>query len=204
MSKVAPGAPEYISHVSDSLRGVVMRLCPGRRRSSSAWISSLLIGRRGGTPSTTQPTPLPCDSPNVDTRNSVPNVLPVACTTSRLALQGLCCALWTRHCRLWPLGSRALGPITCCARAWLATPMRKGVNLLLPAYFSLFVPMCATRTVELLPLLLRKLASQVQHCAKSLCRGHTPTHPEAPRSALGNACLGNSDNYRLYCLLYSV
>lgn len=145
LSKVAPGAPEYISHVSDSLRGVVMRLCPGRRRSSSAWISSLLIGRRGGTPSTTQPTPLPCDSPNVDTRNSVPNVLPVACTTSRLALQGICCALWTRHCRLWPLGSRALGPITCCARAWLATAAARQTQ---PCCFFLTFPsffLCAPR-----------------------------------------------------------
>ena len=52
-----------------------MRDWPGRRRSSSAWISSTVMGSRGGTPSMTQPTPLPCDSPKVVTRKAVPQVL---------------------------------------------------------------------------------------------------------------------------------
>jgi hypothetical protein len=49
--------------------------CPGRRLSSSAWISSFEIRSLGGTPSITQPTPLPCDSPKVVTRKAVPQVL---------------------------------------------------------------------------------------------------------------------------------
>lgn len=57
------------------MRGVVILDCPGRRRSSSAWISSFEILSLGGTPSITQPTPLPCDSPNVVTRKAVPQVL---------------------------------------------------------------------------------------------------------------------------------
>ena len=65
----------------DSERGVVMRDCPGRRRSSSAWISSVVMAILDGQPSMTQPTDLPCDSPHVVTRNSVPKVLPVARVT---------------------------------------------------------------------------------------------------------------------------
>lgn len=58
-----------------------MRLCPGRRRSSSAWISSVEMAMLDGQPSMTQPTDLPWDSPQVVTRNSVPKVLPVARVT---------------------------------------------------------------------------------------------------------------------------
>lgn len=75
------GAP-----VSD--RGVVMRLWPGRRRSSSAWISSVLMAMLEGQPSITQPTLFPWLSPQVVTRNSVPKVLPVARVT---CLQGSAC-----------------------------------------------------------------------------------------------------------------
>ena len=57
--------PERISTRSASWRGVASLLWPGRRRSRSRWISSTLIGSRGGQPSTTTPTPPPCDSPKV-------------------------------------------------------------------------------------------------------------------------------------------
>ena len=70
-----------MSAAPDSERGVVMRDCPGRRRSSSAWISSVVMAMLDGQPSMTQPTDLPCDSPHVVTRNSVPKVLPVARVT---------------------------------------------------------------------------------------------------------------------------
>ena len=63
--------PERISARSASSRGVVSLLWPGRRRSRSRWISSSVIGRRGGQPSTTTPTPPPCDSPKVVTRKDV-------------------------------------------------------------------------------------------------------------------------------------
>src|SRR6516165_12386480 len=68
--------PDRISTVSGSRRWVVIALCPGRRRSSSRWISATAIGRRGGQPSTITPTAGPCDSPNVVTRNSSPKLLP--------------------------------------------------------------------------------------------------------------------------------
>src|SRR4029079_3094080 len=74
---VAPScSPETISTVSGSLRCVVMALWPGRRRSSSRWISSAATGIRGGQPSITTPTAAPCDSPNVGRRSSWPNVFP--------------------------------------------------------------------------------------------------------------------------------
>ena len=72
--------PERISQESSSLRGVVMRDWPGRRRSSSNWSSSRVSWSFGGTPSTTQPTPPPWDSPNVVTRNMRPKELPMART----------------------------------------------------------------------------------------------------------------------------
>ena len=72
--------PERISQESSSLRGVVMRDWPGRRRSSSNWSSSRVSSSRGGTPSTTQPTPPPWDSPKVVTRNTRPKELPMART----------------------------------------------------------------------------------------------------------------------------
>ena len=52
--------------------------CPGLRLSSSYCRSSSEMGSLGGTPSMMQPTPFPCDSPNVVTRNSRPKELPVA------------------------------------------------------------------------------------------------------------------------------
>ena len=78
--RVTPSRPTplRISHESSSFRGVVMRDCPGLRRSSSIWSSSREIWSLGGTPSTTQPTPPPWDSPNVVTRNRRPNELPFA------------------------------------------------------------------------------------------------------------------------------
>src|SRR4030095_15903901 len=65
--------PDRICTVSDSLRGVTILDCPGRRRSRSGWISASDNLRRGGQPSTTTPTPPPCDSPQVVMRNSWPN-----------------------------------------------------------------------------------------------------------------------------------
>lgn len=49
-------------------------------RLSSCWISSSLMASRGGRPSMTQPTPLPCDSPKVVTRKAWPKVLPAPTT----------------------------------------------------------------------------------------------------------------------------
>src|ERR1017187_5663832 len=67
--------PERISTWSASSRWLVMRLCPGRRRSSSTWTSSRVMGRRGGQPSTTTPMPGPWDSPQVAILKSSPKVL---------------------------------------------------------------------------------------------------------------------------------
>ena len=67
--------PERISTVSASLRGVVMSLWPGRRRSSSAWISAAVIGRRGGQPSITTPMAGPWLSPQVVMRKIWPKLL---------------------------------------------------------------------------------------------------------------------------------
>src|SRR5262245_9888983 len=69
--------PERISTRSVSWRGEVSRLWPGRRRSRSRWISAALIGSRGGQPSTTTPTPPPCDSPKVVMRKIVPSELDI-------------------------------------------------------------------------------------------------------------------------------
>src|SRR5215471_6496944 len=68
--------PDRISTWSSSLRWVVIALWPGRRRSSSRWISSTVSGRRGGQPSMTTPTAGPCDSPKVVTRNALPKLFP--------------------------------------------------------------------------------------------------------------------------------
>lgn len=57
--------PERISTWSASWRWVTILDCPGRRRSSSNWISSAVMGSFGGHPSTTTPTPMPWDSPKV-------------------------------------------------------------------------------------------------------------------------------------------
>ena len=80
---MAPGAPvatpsstpERISGASASERGVVMPDWPGLRRASSRSRTSRSIGSPAGTPSTTQPSAAPWDSPNVVTRNRVPKVL---------------------------------------------------------------------------------------------------------------------------------
>ncbi len=69
--------PDRISTASASLRGVVMRDWPGRRRSRSVCISSRVSFMRGGQPSSVTPTPPPWDSPQVEMRNMRPKVLPV-------------------------------------------------------------------------------------------------------------------------------
>src|SRR3972149_6759851 len=65
---------------SASLRWVVIRLCPGLRRSRWIWTSASLSGMRGGQASTPPPPPTadPCDSPKVVMRNSRPKSLPIA------------------------------------------------------------------------------------------------------------------------------
>lgn len=50
--------------------------------SSSTCMSASDNGSLGGHPSITHPTPPPCDSPNVVTRNTVPYVFPVPARTS--------------------------------------------------------------------------------------------------------------------------
>src|SRR5258706_10752419 len=69
--------PDKIWTVSLSLRGVTILDCPGRRRSRSGWMSASVKANRGGQPSTTTPTPPPCDSPQVVMRKRCPNVLPI-------------------------------------------------------------------------------------------------------------------------------
>src|SRR3954454_390298 len=61
---------------SGSRRWVVKRDWPGRRRSSSAWISASSRGMRGGTPSMTTPIAGPWLSPQVVKRNKFPKLLP--------------------------------------------------------------------------------------------------------------------------------
>src|SRR5262245_9376862 len=65
--------PESTSTLSPSLRWVVIALCPGRRRSSSLWTTATSTAMPGGMPSTTTPTPGPCDSPKVVTTKRRPN-----------------------------------------------------------------------------------------------------------------------------------
>jgi hypothetical protein len=67
--------PDRILTASASWRWVVKRDCPGRRRSRSCWMSSLVSGISGGQPSTTQPIAIPWLSPKVVTRNMWPKVL---------------------------------------------------------------------------------------------------------------------------------
>ena len=50
-------------HLSPSFRAVVIRDCPGRRRSSSAWTKSISMTIPAGNPSITPPTPLPSRFP---------------------------------------------------------------------------------------------------------------------------------------------
>ena len=61
--------PDRISTVSGSRRCVTCRDVPGRRRSSSRWMSASASTSPGGQPSTTQPIAGPCDSPNDVTQN---------------------------------------------------------------------------------------------------------------------------------------
>src|SRR5215470_11570140 len=67
--------PERIFTASGSRRWVVKRDWPGRRRSSSRWMSSAVSGMRGGQPSTTQPIAGPWLSPKLVKRNMWPKVL---------------------------------------------------------------------------------------------------------------------------------
>ena len=67
--------PDMIFTASGSWRWVVKRDWPGRRRSSSAWMSAASSGMRGGQPSTTQPIAAPWLSPKVVNRNMWPKVL---------------------------------------------------------------------------------------------------------------------------------
>ena len=57
---------------SGSRRWVTKRDLPGRRRSSSAWISATVKTMPGGQPSMTQPIASPWLSPQVVTRKQVP------------------------------------------------------------------------------------------------------------------------------------
>ncbi len=67
--------PDMIFTLSGSCRWVVKRDWPGRRRSSSRWISATSSGMRGGQPSTTQPMAGPWLSPKLVNRNIWPKVL---------------------------------------------------------------------------------------------------------------------------------
>ena len=64
--------------MSDSLREVVMRDCPGRRRSSSDCTKSISMVIPAGNPSITPPMPLPCDSPKLVRRRILPNELNIS------------------------------------------------------------------------------------------------------------------------------
>ena len=67
--------PDKMVTWSASLRDVVTRLCPGRRRVSCGWMSASDSGMHAGQPSITAPTAAPCDSPYVETRKYRPYVL---------------------------------------------------------------------------------------------------------------------------------
>ena len=71
--------PERISHESSSFRGGDADW-PGRRVELELELVAVKSAGEG-TPSTTQPTPPPWDSPKVVTRNIRPKVLPMARTT---------------------------------------------------------------------------------------------------------------------------
>src|SRR5258705_10600080 len=68
--------PDRILTVSVACRWVTIALLPGTRRSRSGWMSASDSASRGGQPSITAPTPAPCDSPQVVTRNRRPQVFP--------------------------------------------------------------------------------------------------------------------------------
>jgi len=71
--------PDTMVAVSVSLRGVLMSLWPGLRRSSAGWMSaSALRGIFEGQPSTTTPMPPPWLSPQVLMRKYLPKLLPMA------------------------------------------------------------------------------------------------------------------------------
>src|SRR5690348_12704045 len=78
--------PERIFTWSGSRRCVVKRDCPGFRRSSQCWMSRSARGRRGGTPSTTEPIAGPWLSPQVVKRNDVPKLLPATLASLAPAL----------------------------------------------------------------------------------------------------------------------
>ena len=67
--------PDSTFTSSGSRRCVTKRDWPGRRRSSSAWMSASVKRMPGGMPSTTQPSAAPWLSPQVVTRKRWPNVL---------------------------------------------------------------------------------------------------------------------------------
>src|SRR3954468_17679618 len=67
--------PDRICTVSDSWRCVTWREVPGRRRSSSGWMSASDSASPGGQPSTTQPIAGPWLSPKFATRKRWPKVL---------------------------------------------------------------------------------------------------------------------------------
>src|SRR5689334_22680338 len=68
--------PDKISTVSGSLRWVTCLEVPGRRRSSSGWMSAADSAIPGGQPSITQPIAGPWLSPKLVTRKRWPKVLP--------------------------------------------------------------------------------------------------------------------------------
>ena len=70
--------PERNSTLSDSFREVVIRDCPGRRRSSSDCTKSISMVIPAGNPSITPPMPLPCDSPKLVRRRILPNELNIS------------------------------------------------------------------------------------------------------------------------------
>src|SRR6056297_2228723 len=70
--------PDRISMRSPSLRSVPSLLPPGRRRSNCGWISAAVNAIRGGTPSTTTPTPAQCDSPKLLILKNLPKLLDIS------------------------------------------------------------------------------------------------------------------------------
>src|SRR5450756_232415 len=111
--------PERICTVSDSLRGVTILDWPGRRRSRSGWISASESFRRGGQPSTTTPTPPPCDSPHVVMRNNCPKLLAMRRLCEKFMTRSnaacLLVPLWLKNFVAWFLGCSShpcLVPVT--------------------------------------------------------------------------------------------
>ena len=138
--------PDKISTISSSLRGVVRRLCPGRRRRSSSWISSVVMGSRGGQPSRVTPTPPPCDSPQVEMRKTRPQVFP---TPIVIGVKRSAVAVHTGPCRSRTHATVASSDLPKLSIMKLTPLAGRGVNREQKPHFA--VHLCSRCTGLLFP-----------------------------------------------------